>query len=74
MSYFDFIKQYTDISKHVPNYRLGQHFINTFIKKEDNTTDYNKLWNETDLFKANKSILGIIDKLQWDINNLPVNN
>jgi hypothetical protein len=51
-------------------FRLGQLFINFFIKREDNTTNYNELWNEADDTKAETQILKLIHRLQWDMNNL----
>ena len=66
VSYFDFKADYY---QRFPNstYRLGQHYINSFIKVEDNSFDYMKLWEEKCITKVDEMVYKLIDKLQWDL-------
>lgn len=68
----ELIIQYKVIESAAPDYRLGQHFINQCIKKEDNSFDYHLLWKEKDETRAQEQILLIINKLQWDVDKLPL--
>lgn len=52
----------------VGGYRLGQHFINCFIVKEDDMTA--KLWNMTNNDQVESLIYDIIGSYQWDYENL----
>lgn len=73
-SYFDFKTEYY---KRFPNstYRFGQSFINRFIKREDNSFDFNALWEEKDVAKAEAMIYDFITQVSWDIMSLqPVRN
>lgn len=67
----DFHKEYEDIIKIVPTYRLGQHFINKFIK-QSSSEEMCDLWNEWDSPTANLHIYEIIERYNWDLNDLPV--
>ncbi len=50
--------------------RLGQAFINTFIKGEDNAIDYSTLWNTYQVSVAESLIDDIIDMNYWDSRSL----
>jgi hypothetical protein len=66
MTYQEFKKEFLHIQSTSPTYRLGQNFISNFIKREDNTTDFSRLWNEECNDRAEKMIFRLIDQLQWD--------
>lgn len=51
-------------------YRLGQSFINTFIKKEDNSFNYNLLWNAKNVVVVDRMVYTLISQLDWDMNSL----
>ncbi len=53
-------------------YRLGQHFINVFIKRCDNSADYDWLFNSDDDSRVNDYLEGFIYGNQWDINELQI--
>ena len=67
----DFTKEYFQIRKGCPSYRLGQHFINMFIV--ESSTDFMcKLWNEEITDLAQFMINDFIEENQWDYNDLPL--
>lgn len=73
-SYFDFKIEYY---KRFPNstYRFGQCFINRFIKVQDKSFDFYKLWEEKDVAKAESMIYDFILQVDWDLMSLkPVRN
>jgi len=70
MIYKDFIKDFNYHQEKSPSYRLGQHFINVFIKDEDDEL-IGDLWNKSGT-SAVKHINRIIETYQWDYNDLPV--
>lgn len=70
VTYYEFMNSYSKCNEEVPSVRLGQYFINHFIKKEDNTTDYSKLWNEEDDQLAHILITALVEQLQWDFDKL----
>ena len=51
-------------------YRLGQHFINSFIEVEDNQADFSWLWNANAIPRIDNYIAGFIISNQWDYNAL----
>lgn len=53
--------------------RVGQHFINLFIKKETDPA-LNELWNNTDTTDAIDLCLKVIEQYQWDLQSLRVVN
>lgn len=73
-SYFEFkIKYY----KHFPKstYRFGQAWICRYIKKEDNSEDYDKLWNSNNIEEIENIIFSLIRKNNWCIMSLkPIRN
>lgn len=73
MTYVDFLQDYFDKRKQCEDYRLGQHFINLFIK-DSSTPRMCTLWEEKDVLKAEKQIHEIIKILQWDYDDLPKRN
>lgn len=70
ITYNDFIQDYVAIKKEQPDYRLGQHFINLFIKDESDPV-LDGLW-EKNGEEAISQILEVIFKYQWDFNALVV--
>lgn len=73
-TYQDFITSWKQIHDKVPSYRIGQHWINLFIKDEQACEVMVKgLWNKTG-DEAFQQIKDIIDVYQWDYNDLPVMN
>lgn len=75
-TYQDFIISWKQINDRVPSYRLGQHFINLFIKDCSDFTCSEVckgLWNKTG-DEAFKQIKDIINVYQWDLNDLPIMN
>ncbi len=65
-----FHSEFFDTKVVYPTYRLGQHFINTFIKDESDEI-VEGLWGKDGL-DAVAQCYEIIEKYQWDIQNLPV--
>lgn len=53
-------------------YRLGQHFINCFIKVEVSEPLCKGLWEETNSEVINHTINLIISKYHWDATALPL--
>lgn len=72
ISWTDFYQSFITIKDSVPSYRLGQHFINTFIKDETDP-DLDGLWDKTDSVAA-EHCFEIIKKYQWDVQKLPIIN
>jgi hypothetical protein len=68
----EFLEEFSSIKKSNNSYRLGQAFINKFIKDESDKV-LEGLW-EKDWFDAVVQITEIIDEYQWDYNNLIVVN
>tara|TARA_R110000787_G_scaffold44901_1_gene109789 strand:- start:11593 stop:11853 length:261 start_codon:yes stop_codon:yes gene_type:complete len=66
ISYFDFKIAYY---KEFPNssYRLGQAFINCFIKKEDQRAEFLFLWEEKNVNVAENLIFRLIRDWNWDM-------
>ena len=67
----DFTKEYCNIKESVASYRIGQHFINKFIK-DSSSYEMQKLWNEFGWEKAMVQIHKIVQDNQWDYNDLPL--
>ncbi len=70
MTYQQFLYEYFLICEEVPSYRLGQHFINCFIK-DSSTPTLQRLWNESNYQVTSGMITVLIDVYQWDWNDLP---
>lgn len=69
-----FYESYMKIKEVTPTYRLGQHFMNMFIKdRSDFTCDEvcHGLWNKTDN-EAFTQCFEVINKYQWDVQTLPL--
>lgn len=73
-SYFDFkIEYYKRFPK--SNYRLGQALINRYIKKEDNSVDYQRLWASEDTKEVEELFFQLIRNNNWCMVSLqPVRN
>lgn len=74
MSWPEFIRSYNKAKRNVQDYRLGQHFMNLFIKdKSDLTCDecLKGLWQK-DGKEALDQIAKVVEKYNWDLNQLPV--
>lgn len=56
----------------VGGYRLGQHFINCFIKDEHSTVLTKGLWEMTNKVEVESSITAIVDEYQWDWDALQI--
>lgn len=72
ISWVDFYKTFISIKETVPSYRLGQHFINMFIKDESDEV-VQGLWKKSGdaaFFQCQE----VINKYQWDVQALPVVN
>lgn len=67
----DLITEFHNIQKDVPTYRLGQHFINEFIK-DSSTQEMCSLWEEREYGIALGKIYELIGKYQWDVDDLPL--
>ena len=68
ISYFDF--KYKHFKQHPhSSYRLGQHFINTFLESSEGMEH---LWNEEDNTTAECMIFKLIDEYNWDMMSLKV--
>jgi hypothetical protein len=69
MSYLKFKKfHYAIVGK--TGYRLGQHFINMFIKREDNAIDYISLWESKLEPEVDDRVNILITNNQWDTDSL----
>ncbi len=66
-----FTKEYHKLADELHRYRLGQHFINRFIK-DSSTPEMQELWNEWDYSKAFTMIHDFIEANQWDYYDLPL--
>jgi hypothetical protein len=53
--------------------RVGQHFINLFIKGETDPS-LDELWNNTDVTDSIDLCLKVIERYQWDLQSLRVIN
>lgn len=74
MTYQEFEQEYFNLisdPKVGNTYRLGQHFINKFIK-DTSSYEMQKLWNEKVIDTARERIYYIIESYKWDWNDLPV--
>lgn len=67
----EFDKSFQKIHASNHDYRIGQHFINLFIK-DSSSDEMCRLWNEKDQDKAGEMIVEIIQRYQWDFRKLPV--
>lgn len=71
-TYQDFHKSWQDIHDKVPSYRIGQHFMNLFIRDElSNSVMFKGLWEKTGE-EAYEQINDIIQVYQWDLDDLPI--
>ena len=70
MTYTQFYRNFLNLKVEVPSYRLGQYFINLFIKDETDPV-LKGLWNKTDR-EAAEQIHKVIDKYQWNVMDLPL--
>ena len=74
MTYQQFLADYYTLISD-PNigktYRLGQHFINLFIK-DSSSHRMQCLWNETRIKIAEFGICDYIEEMQWDYEDLPL--
>ncbi len=70
MTYAEFYQDYIKLREQTPNYRLGQHFIDLFIK-DDCDPLLEGLWqaNERD---AVLIISNIVNTYQWDYSSMPL--
>lgn len=70
MTYVEFYQDYIKLREQTPNYRLGQHFINLFIKDESDPV-LEGLWqaNERDALLI---ISNIVNTYQWDYSSIPL--
>ena len=69
ISWGQFCDSHTTIQKDIPDYRLGQHFINLFIKDSMSDERFDRLWNLDDADSV-RLIYEICLDYQWDFNNL----
>ena len=70
MTYAQFYRNFLNLKVNVPSYRLGQYFINLFIKDETDAV-LKGLWDKTDT-EASEQIKTVLDKYQWDVMDLPL--
>ncbi len=70
MNWIQFYESYLKIYQDSPDYRLGQHFVNLFIK-DDSSLLLQGLWNKTG-DEASTQIMHVIECFQWDMNKLPL--
>ena len=70
MTYTQFYRNFLNLKVEVPSYRLGQYFINLFIKDETDPV-LKGLWDKTDT-EASEQIKTVLDKYQWDVMDLPL--
>lgn len=68
----DFYKEFYAIKKNVPSYRLGQHFINKFVKDEHSDSLFKGLWNMRGESVVKSRIHIILETYQWDVDNLVI--
>ncbi|AGG57810.1 hypothetical protein VPBG_00038 [Vibrio phage helene 12B3] len=69
-----FYKSFLQVLETTPSYRLGQHFMNMFIYDTSEFTcdeACKGLWNKTG-DQAFTQCFEIINKYQWDVENLPL--
>ena len=74
MTYQQFIEDYNQLINDTAvgkTYRLGQHFINLFIK-DSSSAEMQCLWNQSDIESAKFAICVFIDDMQWDWEDLPL--
>tara|TARA_Y100001956_G_scaffold4944_1_gene4469 strand:- start:23945 stop:24169 length:225 start_codon:yes stop_codon:yes gene_type:complete len=71
MTFQEFIQSYMVSKSSGNNIRLGQYFINLFIKDSSSHRMQN-LWNETQFKIAKFEICEYINEMQWDYENLPL--
>jgi hypothetical protein len=71
ITWSEFYQSFAVISKYNHHYRLGQHFINMFVKDSNSDEVFEGLW-ESDSFDAHAIINKVIEKYQWDLLKLPV--
>ena len=71
MTFDDFLMDYQDKHQQCESYRLGQHFINLFIK-DSSSLRFQKLWNESNFKLAKFEICEFINEVQWDYEDLPI--
>ena len=71
MTFDEFLLDYQDKHQQCESYRLGQHFINLFIK-DSSSLRFQKLWNEWDFELAKFEICEYINEVQWDYEDLPI--
>jgi len=70
-TYDEFIVAYHNIKATNPSYRLGQHFINCFIK-DSTTPNMQKLWNNKSQSDCVTSIMLIMQDYKWDYRSMPL--
>jgi hypothetical protein len=73
-SWQDFYESFLKIKETCPSYRLGQHFMNMFIRdRSELTCDEvcKGLWDKTD-DEAFTQCFEVINKYQWDVQELPL--
>lgn len=70
-TYDEFIASYHKIKDANPSYRLGQHFINCFIK-DSSSPDMQKLWNNTSQSNCVTAIMLIMHDYSWDYRSMPL--
>ena len=74
MTFDQFIQEYYSLisdPKVGHTYRLGQHFINLFIK-DSSSPRFQKLWNERNFKLAKFEICEYINEVQWNYEDLPL--
>lgn len=69
MTYTEFELSFFRIQSKVRHYRLGQHFINTFILDDSSLPP--ELWDETNIERARAMIYQIMDDYSWDWDSMP---
>ena len=67
----DFTKEFYEIKETSPTYRVGQFFITKFIK-DSTSEEMQELWNEEFTTLAFFKINEIIERWDWDYNDLPI--
>lgn len=71
MTFEQFLQHYQERKDTCYSYRLGQHFINLFIKDSSSPRMQN-LWNESNFKLAKFEICEYINEVQWDYSDLPL--
>ena len=71
MTFDEFLLDYRDKHEQCESYRLGQHFINLFIK-DSSSLRFQKLWNERNFKLAKFDICEYINEVHWDCEDLPI--